>query len=89
LGFKAKCVVFPEHVAALNLAFTPSDEAVRAARELRAAYETQRRNPIADAGLWIDAPRYHNAGRLLERHEALCRGTPPTIDQPDSSTRTS
>jgi citrate lyase subunit beta / citryl-CoA lyase len=77
LGFKAKCVVFPEHVAALNLAFTPSAEAVRAARELRKAYDMQRRNPVVDVSLWIDAPRYHNAGRLLERHEALSRWTAP------------
>lgn len=68
LGFKAKCVVFAEHVAALNRALTPSAEAVQAAIDLCTAFERQRGNPPADISDWIDAPRYNNARRLLARH---------------------
>ena len=71
LGFKAKCVVFPEHVAPLNRAFTPSAEAVKAAKELCAAWERQRRAPPADIGRWIDSPRVNNARRLIARHQAF------------------
>jgi citrate lyase subunit beta / citryl-CoA lyase len=71
LGFKSKCVVFPEHVQVLNNVLTPSEHDAHAARELCAAYERQRGNPNCDINRWIDAPRYNNARRLLERHAAF------------------
>ncbi|WP_231502484.1 CoA ester lyase [Herbaspirillum sp. RV1423] len=71
LGFKSKCVVFPEHVALLNAAFTPSVEQVRAAEQLCGAFERQKSAPPADLALWIDAPLYNNARRLLARHAEM------------------
>jgi citrate lyase subunit beta/citryl-CoA lyase len=71
LGFKAKCVVFPEHVGPLNRALTPSPEAVRAATALCAAWEAQCRQPPSDIADWIDSPRVNNARRLLARHQAF------------------
>ncbi len=71
LGFKAKCIVFAEHAAPLNKAFTPSSEAVQAATALCAAWELQRQAPPGDIDRWIDAPHVNNARRLLARHEAF------------------
>lgn len=71
LGFTAKCVVFPEHVAALNRVFTPTDDDVTAAYELISAFELQQRDPTPDISRWIDAPLYNNARRLLARHQAF------------------
>jgi citrate lyase subunit beta/citryl-CoA lyase len=71
LGFKGKCVVFPEHVALLNAALTPSALQVQQAGQLCLAYEQQKLVPPADLAQWIDAPLYNNARRLLARHAAL------------------
>lgn len=68
LGFKSKCVVFPEHVALLNDALTPSLLQAQAARQLCSAFEQQKMVPPTDLSLWIDAPLYNNAKRLLARH---------------------
>lgn len=68
LGFKSKCVVFPDHVEKLNAAFTPSAGQVSDAESLCAAYERQKRVTPIDLSNWIDAPRYNNARRLLMRH---------------------
>ncbi len=68
LGFKSKCVVFPEHVALLNDAFTPSLLQAQAAQQLCSAFEQQKIAPPIDLSMWIDAPLYNNAKRLLARH---------------------
>ncbi|WP_232310875.1 HpcH/HpaI aldolase/citrate lyase family protein [Herbaspirillum autotrophicum] len=68
LGFKSKCVVFPEHVALLNEALTPSAQQVQAAEQLCSAFERQKTAPPTDLSLWIDAPLYNNGRRLLARH---------------------
>jgi len=70
LGFTSKCVVFAEHVPAVNNALTPSPEAISEAVERVAAYAIQ------DMGMmngkhWIDAPERNNAARLIARHKAL------------------
>jgi citrate lyase subunit beta/citryl-CoA lyase len=69
LGYRAKCVVFPEHVHLLNAAYTPSEEQVMEAKALCAAFEKQKKQPPADLSLWVDAPKYNNARRLLDRHQ--------------------
>lgn len=71
LGFRAKCVVYLEHVAALNRWLTPSDEDVRAAQEVVARYVAQSRAGAGYSDAWVDAPLANNARRLLERHQAL------------------
>lgn len=71
LGYKAKCVVFLEHVTALNQTFTPTDAQAQAARHLMDGYAAQRVNRTLDADSWIDAPRYNNARRLLDRYAAF------------------
>ena len=69
LGFISKCVVFAEHVPAVNQAFTPSFEAVSSARQLTLDYIGQGAATPVDE--WIDAPERNNAMRLIARHEAL------------------
>ena len=72
LGFTSKCVVFAEHVDAVNRALTPSGDAAEAARATGAAYEAQG-TYAADASNWIDAPERNNAKRLLARYDAFKR----------------
>lgn len=69
LGFTSKCVVFAEHVDAVNRALTPSSGAAASARATLAAYDAQ--GPYANASAWIDAPDRNNAKRLLARYEAF------------------
>ncbi|TCT03357.1 HpcH/HpaI aldolase/citrate lyase family protein [Paralcaligenes ureilyticus] len=73
LGFKAKCVVFPEHVAVVNRSFTPSDLDVQEAHQLIAAYEAQSRADVDNIESWIDAPCCNNARRLLARHSEFLK----------------
>ncbi len=73
LGFKAKCVVFLEHVAAVHRSFTPSDLDVQEAHQLIAAYEAQSRARVDNIGSWIDAPSCNNARRLLARHSEFLK----------------
>jgi citrate lyase subunit beta/citryl-CoA lyase len=70
LGFTSKCVVFADHVDAVNCALTPSRDAAEAARATLAAYEAQGTYTIG-AQSWIDAPERNNAKRLLARYEAF------------------
>lgn len=69
LGFTSKCVVFAEHVDAVNRALTPSSAAAANARATLVAYDAQ--GPYADASKWLDAPERNNARRLLARYEAF------------------
>jgi citrate lyase subunit beta/citryl-CoA lyase len=75
LGFTSKCVVFADHVSAVNQAFTPARGAVSDAQELVAKYASQAYSTAP--GEWIDAPERNNAMRLIARHEAFAAyGTP-------------
>ncbi|AEI81572.1 citrate lyase beta subunit (plasmid) [Cupriavidus necator N-1] len=66
IGLKAKCAVYPEQVAQIHAAFTPSIAQVELAKELVARFEAARRGePIGDA--LVESPDYHTARRLLTR----------------------
>lgn len=74
LGYRCKSLVQPEHAAALNAALSPSDEEVRRALALVAAFEAARARGEERAlvnGLWVEVPAYRNARRLIERARRL------------------
>lgn len=73
LGFKAKCVVFPEQVLLVNHTFTPSELEVDEANRLVQSYELQASQALTNITEWVDAPRYNNARRLLARHDEFCQ----------------
>ncbi|MCW5257606.1 CoA ester lyase [Verminephrobacter aporrectodeae subsp. tuberculatae] len=66
IGLKGKCTVFPEQVAAIHAALTPSPEQLACATETVARFEAARRGGAA-AGQPIESPDYHTARRLLAR----------------------
>ena len=70
LGYRSKSLVGPDHVAAVNLVLTPSEEEVARAEQICAAFEAARGRgedrPLVD-GQWIEPPAYRNAQRLLQR----------------------
>ena len=70
LGYRCKAVVRPEHASPLNAALTPSDDEVRRATAIVAAFEAARARGEDRAlvdDLWVEVPTYRNAKRLLER----------------------
>ena len=74
LGYRCKALVRAEHAQALNAALTPSDDAVRRATAIVAAFEAARargedRALVED--LWVEVPTYRNARRLIERARRL------------------
>ncbi len=74
LGYVAKSLVEPAHAALVNAALTPSDDELRHAREVVAAFEAARSTgrPRAELnGALIEPPAYANARRLIARGEAL------------------
>lgn len=70
-GFTAKAAIHPDQIPAINRVFTPSDEAVRWAEQVAAAFA---RNPGAGAvavdGRMLDAPHLRLARMTLERAAA-------------------
>jgi citrate lyase subunit beta/citryl-CoA lyase len=79
LGYRAKSVVAPAHVATVADALTPSAEAVDRARRLVEAFDTARaagRERVEHAGALVEMPTYLNAKRLISRAEALSGFTP-------------
>lgn len=68
LGYVGKCVVFTDHLPMVHAVFTPSEEQVKDALALITAFEHQKTNPPTEISLWIDAPKYNNAKRLIARH---------------------
>jgi citrate lyase subunit beta/citryl-CoA lyase len=76
LGFTSKCVVFAEHVPAVNYALTPSVEAVMDAEALVRKFMLQDSSTRAEE--WIDAPERNNAKKVITRrqefvaHDAKC-----------------
>ncbi len=76
LGYVAKSAVAPEHCAVLNDVFTPSAEAVAAARRQVAAFEAARaagRDRAEVDGHLVELPTYLTAARLIDRHALLER----------------
>jgi citrate lyase subunit beta/citryl-CoA lyase len=74
LGYRCKSLVRPEHAEPLNRALTPSEEELRHASELVAAFEAARARGEERAlvgGLWVEVPTYRNALRLIERARRL------------------
>jgi citrate lyase subunit beta/citryl-CoA lyase len=74
LGYRSKSLVRPDHAAPINAALTPSEEEVRRARALVAAFESARARGEDRAlvdGLWVEVPSYRNAQRTLERARRL------------------
>ncbi|KVA10695.1 citrate lyase subunit beta [Burkholderia latens] len=66
IGMKAKCTVFPEHVAPIHAAFTPSASDAAHAKDLVTRFEAARRGEPT-SGTPVDGPDYHTARRLLAR----------------------
>jgi citrate lyase subunit beta/citryl-CoA lyase len=78
LGYQAKGVVAPAHVAAVNDVLTPSAEYVDRAQRLVAAFETARaagRDRVEHEGSLVEVPTYLTAKRLIARAEALAGWT--------------
>ncbi|MDY1046651.1 CoA ester lyase [Pseudomonas coleopterorum] len=74
IGYQAKGVVNPAHVAVANRYLTPSLAAVALAQRHIAAFEQASREGAARAevdGLVVEVPSYFQAKRLLGRHEQL------------------
>lgn len=71
-GFTAKAAIHPDQIAVINRVFTPSDEAVRWAEEVTAAFA---RSPGAGAvainGRMLDAPHLRLARLTLQRAAEL------------------
>lgn len=74
LGYRCKAVVCPEHTGPINVALTPSDEEVRRALKMIAAFDAARARGEDRAlvdGWWVEVPTYRNARRLVERARRL------------------
>jgi citrate lyase subunit beta/citryl-CoA lyase len=75
LGYHAKLINDPSHVAVVNKVMTPSREEVREAREIIAAFDTNSRGlgneQVRLNDRLLELPIYLNAQRLLERAAAL------------------
>ena len=75
LGYLAKLINDPSHVAVVNRVMTPSDTQVREAQAIIAAFDTGSRGlgnqQVQLDGRLLELPIYLNAQRLLERAAAL------------------
>jgi citrate lyase subunit beta / citryl-CoA lyase len=75
LGYLAKLINDPSHVAAVNRVMTPSQAQVREAQAIIAAFDTGSRGlgdqQVQLDGRLLELPIYLNAQRLLERAAAL------------------
>jgi citrate lyase subunit beta / citryl-CoA lyase len=68
LGYRAKSLVRPDHVAAIRAALIPSDDQKAQAQRMVEAFEAARargEERVLVAGLWVEVPTYLNAKRLL------------------------
>ncbi len=77
LGFTGKAAISPRHVAAINAAFSPSEEEITYAREVMAAIEEGERmgrGAVSLRGKMIDKPIVDRAQRVLDAAEALGLG---------------
>ncbi len=67
-GFTGKLAIHPAQVRIINAAFTPSDEEVRHAEEIVAAFEAQpNAGVLSIGGKMVDRPHLVQAQRVLER----------------------
>jgi len=75
LGYLAKLINDPSHVAVVNRVMTPSETEVREAQAIIAAFDTDSRGlgnqQVRLNGRLLELPIYLNAQRLLERAAAL------------------
>jgi citrate lyase subunit beta/citryl-CoA lyase len=73
-GYKAKCLVQPDHAEAINRVLTPSSEAVARALQIIEAFEAARAQGQARAlvdGDLVEVPGYLSAKRTYDRAKAL------------------
>ena len=70
IGLRAKCAVYPEQVAEIHAALTPSDAQVEDAQKLVSCFEAVRRGETT-ASPPPQGPDYHTARRLLARDSAF------------------
>ena len=67
-GFAGKLAIHPAQVPVINAAFTPSDEEVKHAEEIVAAFEAQPdAGVLSVGGKMVDRPHLVQARRVLER----------------------
>jgi citrate lyase subunit beta / citryl-CoA lyase len=67
-GFTGKLAIHPAQVPIINAAFTPSDDEVRHAGEIVAAFEAQpNAGVLSVGGKMVDRPHLMQARRVLER----------------------
>ena len=67
-GFTGKLAIHPAQVAVINAAFTPSDDDIRHAEEIVAAFEAQpNAGVLSVGGKMVDRPHLVQAWRVLER----------------------
>jgi citrate lyase subunit beta/citryl-CoA lyase len=67
-GFTGKLAIHPAQVPIINFAFTPSDEDIRHAQEIVAAFEAHpSAGVLSVAGKMVDRPHLVQAQRVLER----------------------
>jgi citrate lyase subunit beta / citryl-CoA lyase len=67
-GFTGKLAIHPAQVPIINAAFTPSDDEVRHAGEIVAAFEAQpNAGVLSVGGKMVDRPHLTQARRVLER----------------------
>jgi citrate lyase subunit beta/citryl-CoA lyase len=74
LGYVAKSLVDPAHVAVINGILSPDDEEIRRAHQIVTAFEAARAAGEARVevdGSLVELPTYHTAKRLLARGEAM------------------
>ena len=72
-GFSGKQIIHPNQVAAVQEAFTPSDDAIEYARRIVETFESSQREgkgAYALEGKMIDMPLLKNAQKVLERAKA-------------------
>ena len=73
LGYTGKQVIHPAQVGAVQEAFTPGDEAIKTARQLVEAFESQQqagRGAFAVDGKLVDMPSIRSARSVLEQARA-------------------
>ncbi|WFU55302.1 CoA ester lyase [Bradyrhizobium pachyrhizi] len=74
LGYTAKSLVDPAHASIVNGVLTPSEEEMRQAGKIVAAFEAARTKGFGRVeldGSLLEVPTYSNAKRLIARGEAL------------------
>jgi len=82
-GFSGKLAIHPDQVEVINLAFTPSAEAISRAEEIVAAFaEAGDAGVIALDGRMLDRPHLLAAERLIARAKANGSGLTTPLSTP-------